>query len=149
MGKLVITPITQKEAKAYIKTTHRHHAPPVGSIFQLAVALDGEIVGVAMVGRPVSRHIQDGYTVEVNRVATNGTPNACSKLYRAAWRVARELGYRRLITYTLPEEGGGSLRGANMVCLGTRGGGSWSSKNRPRVDTHPTQAKLLWELTDE
>lgn len=143
--RLTLAPITQREALAYVEAHHRHHKPPRGSVYQIA-ASDGEkIVGVVLVGRPVSRHLQDGWTLEVNRCCTDGTPNACSMLYGAAWRVARELGYRRLITYTLPEEGGASLRGAGWKCVGERGGGSWSVPSRPRVDTHPTQGKLLWE----
>ncbi len=66
-------------------------------------------------------------------------------LYSAAWRAARALGYKRLVTYTLPEEGGASLRGAGWRLLGEAGGGSWNRATRPRVDTAPTQRKLLWE----
>ena len=69
-------------------------------------------------------------------------------LYRAAWRAAKAMGYRRLITYTLPEEGGGSLKGAGFKLVGERGGGKWTCKSRPRIDTHPTQTKWLWELAD-
>jgi hypothetical protein len=89
--------------------------------------------------------LMDGWTAEVTRVATDGTRNACSILYGAAWRAARALGYRKLVTYTLPEEGGASLRGAGWTVIGEAGGGSWSRKDRPRIDTHPTQAKLRWE----
>lgn len=73
--------------------------------------------------------------------------NACSALYAAAWRVARALGYRRLITYTLPDEGGASLRGAGWRLVGARGGGNWNTPSRPRVDTavHLRGQKLLWE----
>jgi hypothetical protein len=143
---LAIVPITHAEAKAYIKAHHRHHKPAVGAVFCLAVADDGGTVrGVAMVGRPVARRLDDGWTLEVNRVATDGAANACSMLYGAAWRVARGLGYRRLVTYTLPEEGGASLRGAGWQFIGEAGGGSWSVPSRPRVDLHPTQTKLRWE----
>jgi hypothetical protein len=142
---LSVVPITQREALAFVEQLHRHHKPPRGSVFQVA-ASDGErIVGVALVGRPASRRLQDGWTLEVNRCCTDGTRNACSMLYGAAWRVAKALGYRRLITYTLPEEGGASLRGAGWRLIGERGGGSWNVPSRPRVDEHPTQGKLLWE----
>lgn len=144
---LELVPITQREAFAFVSEQHRHHRPPRGSVLQVAVAREGEVVGVCIVGRPVSRMLQDGYTAEVTRVATDGTRNACSKLYGAAWRAVRALGYRRLITYTLPEEGGASLRGAGFKLLGEAGGGSWSRKDRPRVDLHPTQQKLRWERT--
>ncbi len=104
---LSIVPISQKEAFLFVKQLHRHHKPPRGSVFQLAAVKDGEIVGVAIVGRPVARRLQDGWTLEVNRCCTDGTRNACSFLYGAAWRAAKALGYRKLITYTLPAEGGG------------------------------------------
>ena len=116
-------------------------------MFCLAVAVEGKIVGVAIIGRPKARQTQaEGYTAEVTRLATDGTRNACSILYAAAWRAWRAMGGRRLVTYTLPEEGGASLRGAGWVCLGTRGGGTWARASRPRVDTHPTQEKMGWEI---
>lgn len=106
------------------------------------------VVGVAVVGRPSARHLDDGRTVEVTRLCVlDGYPGACSKLYGACWRAARAIGYRRLITYTLPEEGGASLRGSGWKLIGEAGGGSWSRADRPRVDTHPTQVKLRWEAS--
>lgn len=142
---LAITPIDMVEANAFVARHHRHHAPVRGCKFCVAAGDFAKIVGVAIVGRPVSRHLDDGYTLEVVRCCTDGTENAPSMLYRACWRAARELGYRKLITYTLPEEGGASLRGAGFRLIGERGGGSWSRPSRPRVDTHPMQGKLLWE----
>jgi L-amino acid N-acyltransferase YncA len=141
--ELVAIPLD--EANAWVERHHRHHRPVVGHKFSIALAIGGEVVGVAIVGRPVARHYDDGVTLEVNRCCTDGTRNACSWLYSRAWRAAQALGYRRLITYTLPSEGGGSLRGAGWRCVGKAGGGSWSSKGRPRVDKHPLQVKLRWE----
>lgn len=141
-----VCPITQAEAFAFVAQHHRHHKPPAGSVFQVAVEVEGKVVGVAIAGRPVARMLDDGWTIEVIRVATDGTPNACSALYGACWRAARALGYRRAVTYTLPEEGGASLRGAGWRCIGSAGGGSWSRRSRPRVDLHPTQTKMRWEL---
>ena len=144
--KLTSVPITFKEACKFVEMHHRHHKPSRGVRFCMAVSdQDGNIRGVAMVGRPVARHLDDGWTVEVNRVATDGCSNACSALYGAAWRAARALGYRRAITYTLPQEGGSSLRGAGWKLIGEAGGGAWACKSRPRVDLHPTQQKLKWE----
>jgi hypothetical protein len=81
--------------------------------FCLGVAIVDTLVGVATVGRPVARHLDDGYTLEVNRTCTlDGTPNVNSMLYGAAWRAAKALGYRRLITYTQEGESGASLRAA-------------------------------------
>ncbi len=142
---LILTPMTRVEAHAFIDAHHQHHRPGVGDIFCIG-ASDGEkIVGVVVVGRPVARMLQDGWTAEVTRLATDGTRNACSLLYGAAWRACKALGYRRLVTYTLPEEGGGSLRAAGWRLIGEAGGGSWDRAARPRVDTAPTQVKLRWE----
>ena len=146
---LRVCPTSLAEANAYVSANHRHHDPVTGHKFSIAVADAADRVrGVAIIGRPVSRHMDDGWTLEVNRCCTDGTRNACSMLYRAAWRAASAMGYRRMITYTLPEEGGGSLKGAGFKLVGERGGGMWTRKNRPRIDTHPTQTKWLWELAD-
>jgi hypothetical protein len=137
------------EANEFIRQHHRHHAPVPGAKFCVGVASGDEICGVAIVGRPVSRVLDDDWTLEVNRTCTDGTRNACSMLYGACARATFALGYRKLITYTLPEEGGASLRGAGWRCLGERGGGSWSCPSRPRVDTHPLQVKLCWEVQSD
>lgn len=143
--KLSLQPITLREANAFVAKHHRHHRPSRGCIACVAVSESDVVRGVAIIGRPVSRLLDDGWTAEVVRVATDGAKNACSMLYGAAWRACRALGYRRLVTYTLPEEGGASLRAAGWRCIGEAGGGSWDRKDRPRVDTHPTQTKLRWE----
>lgn len=142
-------PTSLEEANAFVAEHHRHHQPVTGHKFSVAIAdYDGKVRGVAIVSRPVSRMLDNGWTLEVSRCCTDGIRNGCSILYRTAWRAARAMGYRRLITYTLPEEGGSSLKGAGFRLLGERGGGSWSRKNRPRFDAHPTQAKWLWELAE-
>ena len=146
---LSLQPITFAEACRFIREKHRHHEPPVGWLFGVAVN-DGEtVVGVATVGRPVARMLQDGYTAEVNRLCTDGTPHVASMLYGACWRAAKALGYRRLITYILETEPGTSLRAAGWVLVGARGGGQWSRNGRPRVATHPTSQKQLWEMRHE
>lgn len=142
-----IQPCTLREARAFVEQHHRHHAPPQGGLFAAAVACS-EVCGVVIVGVPVARMVAaDDYTAEVTRLCTLSHPNTSSMLYGAAWRAARALGYRRLITYTLPEEGGGSLRASGFKLIGEAGGGTWSRKSRLRVDTHPTQVKLRWEVT--
>ena len=144
---LNVCPISFKEANAFVATYHRHHKPVQGHKFSIAVT-DGERVrGVAIIGRPVSRHADDGVTLEVNRLCTDGARNACSMMYAAAWRAAKALGYKRLITYTLPEEGGASLRAAGWKLIGEAGGGSWNRAARKRADAHPLQPKLRWEAS--
>lgn len=143
---MILTPITLREANSFIEAYHRHHDPVPGCLFCVAVSNDDQICGVAVVGRPVSRMLDDGWTAEVVRVCTDGTKNACSMLYAATWRATRAIGYKQLITYTLPEENGASLRAAGWRCLGKTGGGSWSRTKRPRVDTHPLQQKLKWQM---
>ena len=147
MSRLEIVPITLTDARVWVDRVHRHHRAPQGGLVAIAVAREGEIVGVAIVGRPVSRHVDDGWTVEVTRMAVlDGQPNVCSKLYAACWRAARAMGYRRAITYTLTTEPGTSVRAAGWKCIGQTAGGSWSRSERPRVDRHPLQAKLRWEV---
>ena len=109
--------------------------------------MGSEMVAVVIVGKPVARMLADGWTAEVTRLCSTGARNACSLLYAAAWRASRAIGYRRLVTYTLPEEGGASLRAAGWKLIGAAGGGSWDRAERPRVDTHPLQEKLRWEVT--
>ena len=142
---LKLEPISLKEANAFVTRMHRHHRRTQGHKFSLAVS-DGERVrGVAIVGRPVARLVDDGKTLEVNRLCTDGCKNACSFLYAAAWRAAKAMGYDKLITYTLPAEGGASLRAAGWKLIGKCGGGTWNRKNRQRADAHPLEEKWRWE----
>ena len=147
MGKMAHVTISLADANAFVADLHRHHKPVVGHKFSLGAVLDSQLVGVAIVGRPVSRMRDDGQTLEVTRLCTDGTKNACSFLYGAAARAAFALGYSRIGTYTLPEEGGASLRATGWKLLGERGSGSWGRDARPRTDRHPTQRKLLWDTT--
>ena len=141
-----LTPITLAEANMFVSTYHRHHMPTQGHKYSIAIS-DGEVRGVIIVGRPVSRYLDNGWTLEVTRCCTDGVKNGCSMLYGAAWRAAKALGYKRLITYILSEESGTSLKASGWRLVGEAGGGSWNRKSRPRVDTHPTQRKLLFEAT--
>lgn len=147
---LTIIPITFAEACAFVQTHHRHHKPPVGHLFSVAVADDAGVVrGVAIVGRPVARLLQDGFTAEVTRSATDGCDHANSCLYGAAWRAVKAMGYRRLVTYTQAEESGTSLRAAGWRVVAERPArAGWDMPSRPRVDTHPTQVqRTLWEAS--
>lgn len=115
--------------------------------FCVALADDsGETHGVAIVGRPVARGLDDGWTLEVTRTCTDGTKNANSMLYGAAWRAARALGYRRLVTYTLVEESGTSLRAAGWKTVHETRGRPWDDwRHVKRSNDWPLGAKLLWE----
>jgi hypothetical protein len=143
--RLTIVPLTLGEANAYVECHHRHSNPTVGHKFSLGAALGAEVVGVAIVGRPVARPMDDGWTLEVLRVCSTGERNVCSFLYGACWRAARTLGYRKLITYTLKTEPGSSLRAAGWRVVGEVTARSWDVPSRPRVDKHPLQERLRWE----
>jgi len=143
---LEIVPIELAEANQFVLEHHRHHKPVVGHKFSIGLSDGEKICGCCIVGRPVSRMLDNGWTLEVNRCCTNGVKNGCSMLYGAAWRAAKSMGYKRVITYILSDEAGTSLKAAGWTLVGERGGGSWSCKSRPRVDTHPLQKKLLFEV---
>lgn len=144
-SRLVLVPIPLDEANAYVERHHRHSNPTVGHKFSLGAARAGEIVGVAIVGRPVARGLDDGATLEVLRVCTTGERNACSFLYAACWSATRALGYQKLITYTLASESGSSLRAAGWRVVGEVTARSWDTPSRPRVDKHPLQERFRWE----
>lgn len=148
---MILHPITLREARSFVTEHHRHHRAPQGGLFAVGASADGdEVSGVVIVGRPVARRLADGWTAEVTRLCVlEDRRNVSSALLAAAWRAARAMGYRRLVTYTLPHEGGASLRGAGWRCVGEAGGGTWHRATRPRVDTHPMQAKLRWEISAE
>ena len=145
---LSIVPLTITDAREVVRCVHRTHRPPVGGLFAVGLAADGSVVGAAIVGRPIARMLQDGWTAEVLRVAVpEEHRNGCSMLLGACWRAARALGWRRLVTYTLATEPGSSLRGAGWRQVGCVPGRSWSCESRPRVDRHPTQEKIRWSMT--
>ena len=142
---LTLVPISLADANAFVARHHRHHKPVTGHKFSIGCTENGELVGVAIVGRPVSRYLDNGLTLEVNRLCTTGSKNACSFLYAAAARAAKAMGYRKIITYTLDTEPGTSLRAAGWVCAGIAGGKRWTGQRRPAVDLYPPQMKLRYE----
>ncbi|MGF6549329.1 hypothetical protein QFZ96_004400 [Paraburkholderia youngii] len=140
-----LRPISKDDAFAFIREHHRHHNVPVGGLWWQAVHDDdGLLCGVAVTGRPVARPLDDGLTAEVTRLCTNGAANACSMLYAAARRVARDKGYRRGLTYVLASEDGASLRASGWRLLWSVKGRSWDCPSRPRVDKHPTVDKRAY-----
>lgn len=154
MQKLHLTHITLREANAFIKKHHRHHPAERGARFVVGVQtiddyLNSELVGVAIMGRPKSRMLQqfEPWVIEVTRLCTDGTRNACSMLYGACARGAEALGYLRVITYILESESGVSLKASGWQCDGLTGGGSWNRKSRPRTDKAPIVKKFRWSKT--
>lgn len=146
---LTLVPMSLKDANTFVAAHHRHHKPVTGHKFSIGCAAEGRLVGVAIVGRPVSRYLDNGLTLEVNRLCTDGTKNACSMLYAAAWRAARAMGYEKIITYTLDTESGASLRAAGWTCAGLAGGKRWTGSRRPAADLYPAQMKYRYEKTSK
>jgi hypothetical protein len=146
---LTLVPMTRDTAREYIRRVHRHNVPPQGYKFAIGVQLDGVLVGVATAGRPVARALQDVYTIEVTRVAVDGTPHVCSMLYGACWRAAKAMGYRRAITYTRADEPGTSLRAAGwrrVAELPARSG--WDTPSRARTPNGSENVpRVRWEVT--
>jgi hypothetical protein len=145
---LRLVPVSFADACAFVQAWHRHLEPPRGHKFSTGVASDDDVLrGVAIVGRPVARWMQDGFTLEVTRTATDGTRNAGSMLYAAAWCGAKAMGYRRLITYNQEGESGESLRAVGYRVVAERPARKgWDTPSRPRAD-HGADGiqRLLWE----
>lgn len=127
---LRIRPCDLKTANEFVKNYHRHHKPTVGHKFSISCYDDDRLCGVAICGRPVSRHLDNGLILEVNRLCTDGTYNACSKLYSACKRIAKEMGYDKIITYILESENGASLKASGFICEGSAGGGSMDRQKK-------------------
>jgi hypothetical protein len=146
VSDLRVVPVTGDQAAEFIRLWHRHHQPTAGYKFVIGAAAGQTLVGVAVVGRPVARALNDGLTVEVTWVATDGTPHACSLLYGACWRAAKAMGYRRALTYTQAGESGSSLRAAGWVHAATRAARhGWDMPGRRRDESaYQAVSRLLW-----
>lgn len=150
MNELRVVPVRFKDACDFVEAWHRHNRPPAGHIFSIGAAdQEDRLVGVAIVGRPVARHLDDGTTLEVTRTCTDGTSNVNSLLYGAAWRAAKALGYGRLITYTQADETGTSLRAAGWrVMAERRARKGWDVPSRPRDNgSYLSSERTLWEAS--
>lgn len=141
MSKFVAVPLELSEANEFVDKLHRHHKSVHRDKFRVGCAIDNKLVGIVQVGRPVSRNLDNGKTVEVVRLCSDGTKDVCSFLYAKAARIAKELGYEKIITYILADETGISLIAAGWQYEGTTSGGSWSRPSRPRKTTAPTVPK--------
>jgi hypothetical protein len=143
---LQIVPCSMEAAREFVAEHHRHHLPAEWHRFSVAVEdREGVRHGVAVVNNPVARALQDGYTLEVTRLATDGTTNACSMLYGACWRAATAMGFRRLITYTLPTESGASLKASGWTCVGLVRPRDWNAPGRQRSGAPKAMYRLRWE----
>ncbi len=145
---LSLAPCSLAEANAFVGLHHRHHKPTPVAMFCVAAAADGEVVGVVIVGLPKARMAMDGWTVEITRLASDGSRNVCSMLYGAARRAAFALGYTRVLTYTLAEEEGASLRASGFIQEALIQGESWKRRmvNGGRFvdDRNPIGDKRRW-----
>lgn len=140
-------PLHLREANAFVAHHHRHNLPTVGCKFAIGAAHDGKLVGVAIAGRSVCRRFDDGKTLGILRVATDGTANACSFLYSRCAKIARLMGYKSIITYTLESEGGASLRAVGAKATGPLQSHEWSNPTRPRKRQQVYhEPKYRWEL---
>lgn len=144
-----IVPITLKEANAFVTAHHRHHDSVTGCRFALGLCKTAkgadQLIGVAICGRPVSRMLDDGFTLEINRLCVTEDGNCCSMLYGACSRIAKEMGYRKVITYILESESGISLKASNFVLEDERcGGTNWSGSRRRANSRVPEEMKQRW-----
>lgn len=142
---LEIKPVHLKPARDFVGKYHRHSIPPVGGKFAVSCYDDKRLCGVAICGRPTARKLDDGTTLEIYRNCTDGTRNACTKLYGACVRIARDMGYEKVITYTLASENGASLRAANFTDTGLAGGVAWTGERRREYYVSPKEMKHRWE----
>ena len=143
---LIAVPIELKDANEYVASLHRHHKPVHRDKFRVAcIDEEGNLHGVIQAGRPVSRILDDGKTLEVVRCCTDGTRNACSFLYSRMARVAKEMGYSKIITYILDSEDGISLKASGWKKeADTQGNRSWNCPSRPRQTAAPICQKQRW-----
>jgi hypothetical protein len=140
-------PLHPRQANEFVAKYHRHSLPTAGGKFAVGATKNGQLVGVAVAGRPVARRLDDGKTIEVLRVCTDGTLNCCSFLYGRVAKIARLFGYTRIITYTLEEESGASLRAVGGRVVARVEAQEWSTPSGPRKSQAVyRKEKLRWEL---
>lgn len=143
---LEIRPIHIKYANAYVKQYHRHSIPTVGGKFAISCYANDKLCGIAICGRPTARNADNGFTLEIYRNCTDGTKNACSKLYGACIRIAKEMGYKRVITYTLESESGISLKASNFICEGKAGLLKQSGSRQKEYSVAPEEYKVRYAV---
>lgn len=141
-----VIPLILKEANGFVLSNHRHHKPVQGHRFSLGYEVSGKIVGVIICGRPVARKTCFQSCLEVSRLCTDGTKNACSKLYSAAARVAKEMGFIKIQTFILESESGISLKASGWNFAGYSSGGQWKhTDGNTRRKDQPVCRKIKYE----
>jgi len=144
--RMRLVPITLAEAKRFISEHHRHNDPPTGWRAGVGLSDGDKLIGVGVLSRPLARMSDDGFTAEVTRVAVEeGHKNANSMLYGALARMAWAMGYDRLLTYTLPDESGASLRASGWICEGKAGGGDWATDTQPKRQNASDKTYLFFK----
>ena len=141
---LTIKPIHLKEANEFVRNFHRHNLPTAGGKFAIACYLHDELCGVAVCGRPTARNADDGKTLEIYRNCTDGTRNACSKLYGACVRIAKEMGYTKVITYILESENGASVKASNFFSEGKAGRKTQTGSRQKQRKVAPEEYKTRY-----
>ena len=144
MKRITAIPLELKQANAFVAEHHRHHDPVYRDKFRVGCEMEGKVVGVANVGRPVNRNLDDGETLEVTRLCTTGEKGVCSFLYSRCARIAKEMGYSKIITYILDSESGTSLKASGWHKEADVSGRNWSCPSRPRNTVAPTCNKQRW-----
>lgn len=138
---LQIKPIHLREANEFVKQFHRHNLPTVGGKFAVACYQEDRLCGVAICGRPTARNADDGKTLEIYRNCTDGTKNACSKLYGACVRIGRAMGYEKVISYILESENGASIKASNFICEGKAGLRKQTGRRQKAKPVAPSEYK--------
>lgn len=158
-GRLTIRPATLREANNFVRRWHSHNKPVKGCMFAAACETRGrDVVGVAIVGRPIAPALQDGRTIEVTRVATPGLRadrrcwGAMSMLLRSVWQAAWALGVRRGVSYTRSDESGRGYEAAGWVAVATTRPEEWTGGNKSMrwlpglyVPTTELVERVRWE----
>lgn len=144
--------LSLREANEFVQVHHRHNKKVAGHKFSIGAIENGQLIGVAIIGRPVARKLDDGSTAEVTRLCVNENAGkgACSFLYRAAWRAWSAMGGLRLVTYTLESESGASLKGAafRQVAVSPKWatGKGWTTRSGREWQACHAEGKIRWEL---
>jgi hypothetical protein len=151
---MIVRNLTLADANAFVSVHHRHNKKVQGHKFSIGAVNDTCLVGVAIIGRPVARKLDDGLTAEVTRlcVLEDAPKNVCSFLYRAAWRAWYAMGGERLVTYTLQSESGASLRGAGFknVAISPKWeeGKGWTTRSNRQWQPVHSEGKIRWQISN-